>query len=205
MTISRRGIAYHFWFKFPVSTLLTWVEAETFWAYCIRVALIFLCTEESNDHMVSSCWYWRTLSLFINQIRYFQDCLLYLKSSKSSLVNLWSHVFNIFSVVCGQVSMPLILRKAEINSLMFFTMVMASGPREGTSSVLTLCLVANFRNRFCPEINKRGMNTPRPSCFELPIQPLYVNHLFLIFWQYFYIFPFRMYFFEYFSHVCGML
>ena len=134
-----------------------------------------------------------------------RTALLYLKSSKSSLVNLWSHVFNIFSVVCGQVSMPLILCKAEINSLMFFTMVMASGPREGTSSVLTLCLVANFRNRFCPEINKRGMNTPRPSCFELPIQPLYVNHLFLIFWQYFYIFPFIMYFFEYFSHVCGML
>ena len=100
--------------------------------------------------------------------------------------------------------MPLILRQAEINnSLMFFTMVMASGPREGTSSVLTLCLVTNFRNRFCPEINKRGMNTPRPSCFELLIQPLCLNHLFLIFWQYFYIFPFRMYF-QYFSQVCGI-
>lgn len=134
-----------------------------------------------------------------------RTALLYLKSSKSSFVNLWSHVFNIFSVLCGRVSMPLILRQAEINSLMFFTMVMASGPKEGTSSVLTLCLVTNFRNRFCPAINKRGRNTPWPSCFQLPIQPLWLNHLFLIFRQYLYIFPFRMYFFQYFPHVCGML
>ena len=188
MTISRRGIAYHFRFKFPVSTPLTWFEAETFGAYCIRVALIFLCTEERNDHMVS--WpphvdieeQWAALS---TKSAISRTALLYLKSSKSSLVNLWSHVFNIISFVCGQVSMPLILRQAEINSLMFFTMVMASGPREGTASVLTLFLVINFRNRFCPEINKGEMNTPRPSCFQLPIQPLCLNHLFLIFRQYF--------------------
>ena len=107
MTISRRGIAYHFWFKFPVSTLLTWVEAETFWAYCIRVALIFLCTEESNDHMVSSCWYWRTLSLFINQIRYFQDCVTLPK------------VFQIFigqSLITSLISSQLFVDKCRCHS-----------------------------------------------------------------------------------------
>ena len=60
-------------FQFPLYLLDSRLRLSEHTVY--ELPWFFLSTEESNDHMVSSCWYWRTMSCFINQIRYFQDCV----------------------------------------------------------------------------------------------------------------------------------